>query len=463
VVRVVTAVLVSLVTALVALVTQPSSAQPRTARLPAARVACPTGQVLPGPVTPISPAGGSSNLVVDDTGRLTSAFPLEHGANPSVSDLRSADVPASPGDPRLIRSGSDPSYPAIAGPRALGIDAAGNQTFAWREGPFDARLGLSDVKVATRSPGGAWSAPVVVNRGPGLFDKLALAVNADGAAVLTWVRARPSGQRPDFDNDAVVAAYRPAAFASWQPASDLVSHAGPSEVGIDDAGIATVVYGSSEVVPPARAAIRVRRYEPTVGWGPARRISRDNDAFESFVVLAVSPNGAATLAWEQDQGRSSPSGHFTRRMNPAGQWLPVVRRRGGRQILSDALAMGGRGSAVAAWWNGRHDVVTQTSHRDGSWRRRMVLAKAQREAVTFRLEVRTNRRGDTLVVWQLSRDLARLWARYRPAGGAWAPAQRLTPPGVEQIAWTTAIGPDGTAAVAWSGVHGLEARQLTVC
>jgi hypothetical protein len=466
-VRAVLTGLVSLVVALVVELAQPSSAQPPAAQLSTRLPACPAGQVLPGPVTQIAPTGSnsgfSSNMVVDDTGRLTTAFQVTHGVNPNVSELRSHEVPAAPGDPQLIRSGSGPDYPASGGRRTLGIDAAGNETLAWREGPFDSRLEPSNVMVATRTRDGAWSAPVVVNRGPGLIDHLALAVNGAGAAVLTWVRARPSAERPSFDHDAVIAAYRPASSESWLPATTLVSHAVFSEVGIDDAGTVTVFYGTSVVADAVRAVMRVRHYKPAVGWRPARKIGTGSGRLGAYSDLAVSPNGAATAAWLPVERNSHRWVQFNRRMTPAGQWLPVVRRRRGGSVTPNGLAIGGRGSAVAAWWHYPDDVVVQTSRRDGSWRRPMWLAKNQPQAYRSRLEVRMNRRGDTLVVWQLSQDLARLWGRYRPAGGTWAPAQRLSPPDIEQIAYTTAIGPDGTAAIAWDGAHGLEARQLTVC
>lgn len=455
VVRAVIAVLASLVVAVVAVLAQPSSAQP-PAHLSAAQAACPVGQVQPGPITQVpgtDDVWSTSNLVVDGSGRITTGFQLTHGVNPNVSELWSGDVPASSGDPRLIRSGSEPDSPAIAGRRTLGIDAAGIQTFAWREATPG---GLANVMVATRSPGGAWSAPVIVNQGPGPVGGLALAVNAAGAAVVTWLRGL----------DSVVGAYRPAGSATWLPPTYLVRHVGVSEVGIDDAGIATMVYVSPEAVPRDRAAVRVRRFRPTAGWGPARKISVGTHPHPSFVGLGVSPNGAATVTWEQFNPSVPNYLHFNRRMTPAGRWLPVVRRRGNDSFARSALAIDGRGIAVVAWWRYPDDVVAQTGRRDGTWRRPVVIAKNQPDAYRSRLQVAMNRRGDTFVSWQLSIDLPRLWGRYRPVGGAWAPAQRLKPRGEDQIApWATAIGADGTAAISWIGVSvtGVQARQLTVC
>jgi hypothetical protein len=463
-VRGVIAVLASLVVAVVVgVLAQPSSAQPRAAHSSAAGLAaCTPGRMLLGPV---HKDVGADMMVVDDTGRLTTAFSVDGPG--AASTLWSRDVPASSGDPRMIRSGADDQddahYPAMSGQRLLGIDAAGNVTSAWREGGVHPYLGASNVMVATRSPGGAWSAPVIVNEEPGSIDNLYLAVNAAGAAVLTWQQASTGTEDPT----PIMAAYRPPGSTTWLPPTHLGANSDDDvpKVGIDDAGIATLVYDST------LHRVLVRRFEPGVGWGTARKISYGTPYWAGGSELAVSPNGAATVTWSQIKvyNKSSPR-QFTRRMTAAGQWLPVVERRGGKAVDSDALAIGGRGSAVTVWRNYWNDVVAQTSHRDGSWRHRVVLAKKQRNLHGSRIEVRMNRRGDTLVVWQTDRRRSSngwwgvLWGRYRPAGGAWAPVRRLSPRlGVDLIGWTTAIGPDGTAWLAWGGEGRLGTRQLTVC
>jgi hypothetical protein len=450
--------------AVVAVPTQPTSAQPSAARV-SAGAACPAGHMLLGPV---HNDVGADMMVVDDTGRLTNAF---HVDGPGVdSTLWSRDVPASSGDPRKIRSGADDQddahahYPGMSGQRLLGIDAAGNETLAWREGRVRPELGASNVMVATRPPGGAWSAPVTVNEEPGSIDNLYLAVNAAGAAVLTWQQASTGTEDPT----PIMAAYRPAGSTTWLPPTHLGDSSDDDvpKVGIDDAGIATLVYEDATL-----HRVRVRRFEPGVGWGAARKISYRTPYWAGGSALAVSPNGAVTVTWSQIKvyNKSSPR-QFTRRMTAAGQSLPVVERRGGKAVQSDALAIGGRGSAVAVWRNYWNDVVAQTSHRDGSWRHRVVLAKAQRNLYRYHFEVRMNRRGDTLVVWQTQRRHTRngwdgvLWGRYRPAGGAWAPTRRLSPRnGVLTIGWTTAIGPDGTAWLAWGGDGQVGTRRITVC
>jgi hypothetical protein len=459
----VAAVLVSMVVAMGAVLAQPSSAQEPTAHLSAPRAACPAGQLLPGPVTRVSPGGLSAaagsfvswpDVIVDDTGRLTTAFQVQKRSQDDA-DLWSADVPASSGDPRLIRAG-DPGFPRMGDPhqiRNLGSDAVGTQTMAWVE--FDSSSFFSNVMVATRPPGGAWSAPTIVNQRRGDIDDAHLAVSAGGAAVLTWSRLRGEHRHR------VIAAYRPAGSATWQPPRLLVRNAASSEVGIDDAGNATIAYDAH------RGYVRLRHFEPAVGKWLAHE-THGADAAGSIAGasdLAVSPNGAVTMTWEQKPRNSPRYAHFAVRWHPdSSQTLPMVRRRGGNRVVDNALGIDENGVAVAAWWTANHDVVAQTSRPDGSWRHRVVLAKTQRGPELSTLNVTMNRRGDTLVVWKAKRgDDPRLRGRYRPAGGVWGPVQRLTPSGVHANIWTTAIGTDGTAAVAWMRTRRVAARQLTVC
>jgi hypothetical protein len=272
-----------------------------------------------------------------------------------------------------------------------------------------------------------------------------LAVSASGAAVLSWNRRLGHRHR-------VFAAYRPAGSTTWQPPRFLVRNVTSSEVGIDDAGNATIVYGAHS------GYVRMRHFVPAddkwVATGAASSIA----PWAGNPDLAVSPNDAATVTWDQAQRSSPRFAHYAWRSGT------TVRRRGGNGVVDNALAVDENGIAVAAWWNADHDVVAQTSRPDGTWRPRVVLAKTQRGPELSTLNVTMNRRGDTLVVWKAKRgDDARLRGRYRSAGGAWAPVQRLSPTGVHPNIWTTAIGADGTAAVAWNRGRRVEARQLTVC
>lgn len=303
------------------------------------------------------------------------------------------------------------------------------------------------VMVATRPRAGDWSSPTVLNPRPYFLDGVHLAVNRHGAAVATWVRGV----------EQLIAAYRPAGSATWtRPQSLARRGAFFNEVGIDGAGNAVAVYDSG--------GVQVRRFRPVTGWGPARRLSNPvRGGFGSD--LAVSPSGAAVVSWEQQPRGARRAAHLTARMTPRGHWRAPVRRRGGLEVPDAGLGIDGRGVAVAAWWSRDASIVVQRSSRNGTWRRREVLARAQRGADRPTVKVATNARGDILVVWKARRGAdPRLRARYRPASATtWSPMLRLTPPGVHANIYDTAVGPRGQAAVAWMRGRRVEARQILPC
>lgn len=424
---------------------------------PSATAVCQSGQLVLGPVIRVSPEAswvGRPSLISDSTGRLSAAFNVQRETpNGNEQTLWSGDVPQAADDPQLIRASED-DWPAMGsedGSRDLGIDAGGTQTVAWKE----EQVALSEevgetwnVWVATRPSDGEWSSPTKVNTIGGILSDVHLAVNGSGAAVVVWRRGL----------NELFAAYRPSADAAWLPAQRLAAGGGyHHQVGIDDAGNATVLYNGS-----SGGSVRVRRLEPATGWGAARVISGGRVATTSN--LAVSSNGSATATWEEKLAGSDASGHFTRRMTATGDWLPIVRRRGGGIVFPGGLATDGNGVAIVAWKSRTREVVAQFSRADGSWRRPVVLSGPQQSPPWFPLKVAMNAHGDSLVLWKVGGDGdPRLRGRYRPTGQPWAPVQRLTPIGVNPDIYTSTVAPNGDAGIAWSRVRSVQARQLQAC
>lgn len=422
-----------------------------------AGAACVPGKLDAGPLTRMSPTASWVSwpaLVGDSSGGLSTAFQVQQTAprGETTASLWSADLPASPGDPRLIRAGG-PDWPAMSDPdliRNLGVDAAGIQTFAFVEEdiPVDGPSSEDwNVWVATRAPGSAWSSPTRVNVSSAYLGEVRLAVNSSGAAVVTWNQSLHR----------LWAAYRPASDAPWLPATRLSRRDGyHHQVGIDDAGNATVAYNGM-----SGSAAWTRRYEPATGWGAADRLSRDDRAWGTQ--LAVSPSGVATATWSEQLPGRQADGHFIRRMTGDGRWEGRERRRGAA-IWDNGLAMDARGVTLVAWFNDRREVIARFSRPDGTWRRRVVLTGSQRNHPWWPLAVAMNRRGDTLVVWKAgtSRGPA-LRGRYRARGQAWAPTQRLSPVGVNPDIYTSTVTLTGDAGVAWLRRRAVEARQLAVC
>lgn len=407
---------------------------------------CVPGELRPGPVTRLSPPGryvSAPALVSDVSGRLSTAFQVQtHAGQPS---LWSSEVPQSQDDPQLLRAGDFAHWPVPGAPEDFGVDATGIQTFVWRE---EVARGWQ-VSVAAGAPGAEWSAPTKLDEVARYIAHVHLAVNASGAAVVTWSRSTNT-----------FAAYRPSADAAWSPLQRLARDGGyDSDVGIDDAGNALVLFQES-----GSGRGMTRRLDPVTGWGPARRVA-GGGVVGGGTRLAVSPNGTAVVTWRA-LSRGPNGVIFSRRMTPEGVWQATVRHRWFAGPTYAAPAIDGRGVVVIAWWNRNHEVVAQFGRPDGSWRVPIVLTRRQPNPGHYGLDVAMNRRGDALVVWHawLGHD-PRLRGRYRPFGGPWAPPLRLTPPRNHPDSYTSVVAPNGDAGVAWMRATRRrdDARQLTFC
>lgn len=382
---------------------------------------------------------GQPDLVVASSGQATTAWngrPEKYG--PTV--IRSADDPATAGDPRSPTAGALVSAHFPAPNFQIGQDASGVQTLMWYQermtpdGEFTDRYALA---LATRTGNGDWSTPPaeVVHR---FIVNPQLAVNAAGAAVVVW------GQFPRGGGDPhVYASYRPVGRGDWSAAEKVPDAQSIAfHVGIDDAGNALVVYDKS-----GQTVVKAVRRPPGGAWGTPRQISGPR-SFDS--TMAVSAGGGAVVAWKRLDSEDHVDAHFTARMTSGGKWRSPVQRAEGMGIPLRGLDVDSRGRALAAWWVGTN-LMAMWSRSDGTWRSPFVLAASQQNPERPRLKVAVNRRGDALVVWRTGGDSdPRLRARYRPAGGAWSNAARLTPHGVTPGLYGIAIGDCGHTAVSWT-------------
>ena len=85
-------------------------------------------------------------------------------------------------------SGPDTELDRFQSRPQLGFDGAGNATAAWVDGFAEA----DRLRVATRSAGGAWSAPQTVHDEVGEIQDLSMGVDAVGNATAAWRREDPS-------------------------------------------------------------------------------------------------------------------------------------------------------------------------------------------------------------------------------------------------------------------------------
>jgi hypothetical protein len=271
----------------------------------------------------------------------------------------------------------------------IATDAAGRATVVWRQpGPAHATI-----DVATRTPGGSWSAPKRLSRPGGVAYSPHVAVDPDGAAAVVW-------RRYDGERSIVQAATR-TARGRWSAAANLSAkgeNAVAPDVAIDPAGEAVAVWHRFD---GAHQIVQVSVRPPHGGWSRPVDLSAKGRNGEQPQV-ALTPAGEAVVTWARFDGRVERIQAVTR--SPGGHWSSPRNLSGaGGSSHEPKLAIDGEGVARVVW---------EATVRDG------------------------------VAVEEAS----------RPAGGGWSAPLRLgggtSGFGTEP---TIAAAPDGEAVALWNG------------
>lgn len=285
----------------------------------------------------------------------------------------------------------------------IGAEAAGNFLAIWRQ----ADAGRTSIWAARCTPGGAWSAPAMLDPlgGGNAYDP-DLAVAADGSALAAWeqddgeaisIRSSSfdasSGWRAaewlEFQNAGF--ARRPLvasdahgnAVAIWEQAYDRfyfriwaseftpatgwsAAHMIPGffaggyydaapALKMNSRGQAAAVW--AEFGPgPYGMALFLRQYTVGVGWGPKFQLSSPKDdpqgqSANGFarVSLDIDDSGAMYVAWDEHRGTGRT---MARAFQPASGWGDVVTLSGAvgyHHGFGAQVAAAGQGKAIAAW------------------------------------------------------------------------------------------------------------------
>lgn len=345
-----------------------------------------------------------------DTGPTT-ADPADETVRVSS---RSADGGWSlPQDVATVTRAGGSSFTTLVGPR-IAVDAAGRPTVAWGERTSASSI---TVKVATRDADGTWSAPVTLSTVAALSGPfpLTLDVAPDGAAAVAW---QGSG--------AVELALRPSAAGSWSATPETIDAttvevADEVALGRDQDGKLTLVWRTGTSNTTREIKSRTRAAEGGLG---AITTLTTAPGFASRPAVAVDVTGTAVATW------GSGDGPRTSARPASGTWTPPV-------VLAS-------GSANAA--------ATQ------------VGAPSRLTAGTGIPSVAFDAHGNATVVWPEAPDAGagtpgRVRAQRLSADGTWGAAETV---GEEAVAgnppiWPrVALGPDGSATVAWTSKVALQ-------
>ena len=289
---------------------------------------------------------------------------------------------------------------AISAPAArdvdVAMDPAGDAIAVWQRQPVG---GAERIEVAARPPGGAWSSPT--------------AISAQGT------RAR----QPVVDMDG-----RGGAVVAWRR----------------DSG------GVNAVIEVAERGVDGRWSRPRALSDPDRRARRPR--------LAVAPDGAAVVVWEERVDGVAAVGAATR--TPGGRWSPAA-------VISGAVvkshepdvAIGASGNATAIWIAGDDDgagAFAAASRSDGSWEapRRLAPGDAPPREVPrpgragTGADVAVLPDGRAVAAWTLHAGGADVVATATRTGGTWGSPRRVSRGGIGGGVQVAALA-GGGALLAW--------------
>jgi hypothetical protein len=279
------------------------------------------------------------------------------------------------------------------------VDANSDTTVVWETVP-------GEVMSVRRAAEGTWTQPEVIGQSNAAFGAPQVAADRDGNLTAVWITQR------EGVTDGVVA-------ATW-----------------------TAVSGWSDPVSISRD--RSVAHYPSDGKGPWGA---------AHLALAVNREGAAVVAWAWgSDDRDKPWRIQSVYHRPGRGWSDVVdvtRARGYRHPQVGISAVGTAVLLYARQPMGHPQALfSQRRHSGEGWTTATTVA---REGYGEQLAV--DRAGDAVVAF--TPNWNRVMATYRPSGGRWGTARRLSPAGVRvNDQFALAMNARGKALVAMGRRHG---------
>jgi len=394
------------------------------------------------------PRGGPADLIVKRIAPAGVAIAAALawsgcGSSPPSSCQRPTSPPAT-------LSGNDRRSPAIA------TDGAGAAIVAW-----ESLAGLGIEATSRDAAAQGWQPPVTISAAAA--HDVSVAMDPEGGAIAAWQR-QPVGGTERIE----VADRRPG--GAWT-APTVVSAAGTRArqpvAGLDGRGDAIVVWRRDTTGD--RAVIEVTERAAGGGW-TAPRVLSGPDVRARRPRLAVAPDGAAVVVWEERVAGVARIGAASRL--PDGTWSPPARVAGSvAESHEPDVAIGADGHATAVWIGDDGDgagVFAADSPGDGSWARPQLLAHGEappREVprpgrADTGADVAALPDGRTVAAWTLYDAGADVVATATGSGGTWTPARRISHGSVAGGVQVAALA-GGGAALAWEELDGGLIRART--
>ena len=376
-----------------------------------------------------------------------------------------------------------------AGAPALGFDAAGNAVLAWQR--LDEAGNEATLFTSTRPAGGDYAAPQPI--GPmmgsifGALDAPALGVQADGTTLLVYadpdgrvrLSTRPPGgafSAPGTEistgtgNSNATLAVSPGghAIVGWRDTASVAqarvrapgagfgpvvplgtTNAGAfqPQVAINDAGVAAVAWAGSDGI--ARA--RVRTAGANLATAPDADLSLAGGT-ASFADVAIDPVGRVTAVWERAD--AAPNEIVQSKQSNAAGTFPATAddvSNPGVDGTFPQVVVDVQNTAVAIWTSGG-GTVTGASRQSGAsfGDPQPISAPDANDVLPARLAM--DPAGNALAVWSRLGGEVNVQASRRPRGGVFGPVDDLPKgPATGTTSPAAALDDQGNALVLWSG------------
>lgn len=344
--------------------------------------------------------------------------------------------------------GSGWSAPDTLGPGSVpqvAMDAAGNAIAVWGS----VYVGNWSLFASRYTPAGGWEAAQVIDLEGTAADRMHLAMNAEGDAVVTWMQEAVAW--PHYD----IYANRYLVGSGWQgprlleqlnfPTLDPVAAVGPG-------GVAMVVWQQ-------RRGDTVNAYVAQSARGgdwsaPALLHPQETATGGPGVVAAA--DGSFLAHWQRSGTGLEVWASWFR---PGVGWGAPTRVDAAPGNATNAqVATDGHGNAVAVWLQDgttTGGVYASRYFAGGGWSAPVRMVGAT--VTPGRPEVRMDAAGNALAVWQqwTTTGGSSAYASRLPAGGQWSPALRLGGPQiVDSGTPSLAMDASGSAIAVWDEYDG---------
>lgn len=340
-------------------------------------------------------------------------------------------------------SGDDRRDPVIAS------DGGGGLVAIWES------LTGGPVEASTRDADGTWSSPAALS-GPYARDPT-VAVDPDGRAIAAW-------QVPLRGDTTAVQVTTAQTGGPWSTPTDVSvagTHAREPQIAVTGAGTTVLVWrrdtGAGDTL------IEVTERTANNGWTKPQALS-DPTVRSKRPRLAVAPNGAAALVWEQTVG-----GRLTvvaAMRSSGGRWSQQVPLTNSLDAHEPDVAIGPTGAATAAWIEETEDgaVAMATSRPEaGVWSVPTVIGRGS--GVPYETprpgraetgaDVAALPDGRAIAVWTIVDDeVNQAQSATMRAGGVWDAPTALSDPDSAASGVQVAVLAGGAAAAAWEELDG---------